>query len=1022
MHKNGRRHRLRLRRCTYAYPSIGAGPAGSEQRADRSLGCRPNWGRPLISATSGPRCHGSRQHRHIVTAEPIARCRASETCQSLPPEPSARKIVPVTLRPDETLHRLRSWTAGQALSERLAAQVLSASGYTEVDPIHPLGGPDGGRDAEAMRTGQRWAMAVWFPRHVQSSSALRAKFRHDVAGAGKRDAAGIAFVTNQSIPDRVREELREIAAPLQTDLFHVERLVCVLDGPDMHPVRRQYLSIDYSSASNSKDGSSEAELLESQRREMVMRREQRLVAAGVDRDHAQSLAVKLDWSRQSPLIPEGFSSPMLLCADAGRGKTEVAHEWFLAALANSISDAAAPHALWLDARVCSADLTDEAVGRVGGFVLSTVGLRLVVDGLDEVPLRRARELLLSAERLAARWPRAEILATARPEEALERFPHVEVPALSIREGWELAEKVAERPIPWTLTTLELSEALRVPLFAISIGSRLRVGQPLPESRRELLESITDAALASAGVRRSRDLMDALQSLAVRCLEEGGSVSVGDMTQEELDLVLATRLVTQAVGGRVLFTLATHAQRFAVRAIENGTVPLERVASGDQFPAWRWALAANVSTTTAAKADSVLRTVTRTNAGAGSWLLDQVSRQDESRFRADEAVAAARRDGLAEDLARLAGPLRDAYESWFVGLGDAADAIPGTQPDGQPAGWDVGVTEQGDLFLAERSMPGGPRLETVTGPPDHVFRIQVRPEWSQARVGTVATGPLDRWRTTREFLQQRLESALRSFGLATEPGGILERERVWQLAQIVNHGHPHMGHPPIEVSALREKVAAKLAMEQQYGSNLTYGWGRGTYTPDDLRWLLETIQGHDWLERPGPSPDRLGSGGGHVSSIYSAPRYLELTRHVVSSALEAYIDLVNRNFAPLGHSLGTMAAFPLKIAGQLNLLGDDGRALGCSLNYTVIPTNSGGALFDVDIDLVTKRTGIGQRLERLDREMRDADIARAPFFRPSSRGTALWIEDARPVTEWAYQWLIEDLHAIGLLKRRWTTHR
>ena len=49
-------------------------------------------------------------------------------------------------RTDETWHRLREWTAGSAAAERLAAQVLLADGYTSVDPSHPLGGPDGGKD------------------------------------------------------------------------------------------------------------------------------------------------------------------------------------------------------------------------------------------------------------------------------------------------------------------------------------------------------------------------------------------------------------------------------------------------------------------------------------------------------------------------------------------------------------------------------------------------------------------------------------------------------------------------------------------------------------------------------------------------------------------------------------------------------------------------------------------------------------------------------------------------------------
>src|ERR1700688_670437 len=79
-------------------------------------------------------------------------------------QPSARKRLRVVvvvvvaaavgrllcvLRIDETWHRLREWTAGSAVSERLAAQILLAERFTGVDPAHPLGAPDGGRDGLA---------------------------------------------------------------------------------------------------------------------------------------------------------------------------------------------------------------------------------------------------------------------------------------------------------------------------------------------------------------------------------------------------------------------------------------------------------------------------------------------------------------------------------------------------------------------------------------------------------------------------------------------------------------------------------------------------------------------------------------------------------------------------------------------------------------------------------------------------------------------------------------------------------
>lgn len=102
----------------------------------------------------------------------------------------------VSMRWDETWHRLRDWTMDQGPSERLAAQVLLADGFKRLDPSHPLGGPDGQRDASMERDGKIWIMAVTFSHDRISLAKLRTKMVSDYRGATKSVAYGMAFVTN----------------------------------------------------------------------------------------------------------------------------------------------------------------------------------------------------------------------------------------------------------------------------------------------------------------------------------------------------------------------------------------------------------------------------------------------------------------------------------------------------------------------------------------------------------------------------------------------------------------------------------------------------------------------------------------------------------------------------------------------------------------------------------------------------------------------------------------------------------
>jgi hypothetical protein len=145
---------------------------------------------------------------------------------------------------DETWHRLREWTNSQAQSERLAAQILINEGFEGLDPSHPLGGPDGGRDATCTYDDELWIMAVYFPRGKKKISEIEKKLREDVASAVMHKPAGIAFVTNQELSLAQRDRLKRIVSPSRLVIFHLERIATILDTPHMSGIRQQFLGIE----------------------------------------------------------------------------------------------------------------------------------------------------------------------------------------------------------------------------------------------------------------------------------------------------------------------------------------------------------------------------------------------------------------------------------------------------------------------------------------------------------------------------------------------------------------------------------------------------------------------------------------------------------------------------------------------------------------------------------------------------------------------------------------------------------
>ena len=145
---------------------------------------------------------------------------------------------------DETWRALLDWTKAQKASERLAAAILHSEGYEDIDPSHPLGGPDGGKDFLCKKDGLTIVGAVYFPRSQQTFRDIKAKFASDVKKVKRNNANGIVFVTNQELRLGERKKLEGIDKAVTVDLYHLERFTQVLNVPKNYGIRLEYLGID----------------------------------------------------------------------------------------------------------------------------------------------------------------------------------------------------------------------------------------------------------------------------------------------------------------------------------------------------------------------------------------------------------------------------------------------------------------------------------------------------------------------------------------------------------------------------------------------------------------------------------------------------------------------------------------------------------------------------------------------------------------------------------------------------------
>lgn len=156
--------------------------------------------------------------------------------------------------------RLRSrLDANQRDREQMCRAVLALDPhYTDVRPRHPSGGPDGGRDIEAIYDGSHVAYgAVGFHNGANDSGEqkrqIRAKFTSDLASAmgAKSDLKVFVFLTNLQFTMGEQAGMKEEAqkAGIETcDILDRERLRIELDSAGGFFIRFQYLQIPLSEA------------------------------------------------------------------------------------------------------------------------------------------------------------------------------------------------------------------------------------------------------------------------------------------------------------------------------------------------------------------------------------------------------------------------------------------------------------------------------------------------------------------------------------------------------------------------------------------------------------------------------------------------------------------------------------------------------------------------------------------------------------------------------------------------------
>ena len=162
--------------------------------------------------------------------------------------------------PYTTDEKLKSYLdTNQLHREQMCLAILSLDKkYIKVYPRHPRGGPDGGRDIEAIDVDGRIVFgAVGFINQAtdstESKRQIKSKFSDDLIRAlgGEVSPESFVFLTNVNLTIGEKDEMYKVAKEqgIQTcEIYDRERLRVILDSVDGFAIRFQYLGISLSEA------------------------------------------------------------------------------------------------------------------------------------------------------------------------------------------------------------------------------------------------------------------------------------------------------------------------------------------------------------------------------------------------------------------------------------------------------------------------------------------------------------------------------------------------------------------------------------------------------------------------------------------------------------------------------------------------------------------------------------------------------------------------------------------------------
>ena len=693
------------------------------------------------------------------------------------------------------------------------------------------------------------------------------------------------------------------------------------------------------------------------------------------------------------LLGSPRSGLYVVFGNQGSGKTLAAERLFQRWLIQSQDDLSQPFPMFINSRDLNEPLNEYINRMTQGYSSPAIqGVAIIIDGIDEIGLTRANELIRKIKVFAGANPKSIIIITSRqlPGLKAEDVEQINLPTMDEEQIIGLISKMTGCAFDrfamheWSKS---IQDAIRYPLFAIMMGIVLRNNSNFTATRPNQLVNL----LAQKAAKDAEEKDWLLQKLAAETIKIGTRVNKSTISKKqfEQDMLINSRIVNEQ-DGKVDFTLSIFREFYAARAIIEETISINSTMPVSD----RWLMPmAIVMEEDEERGNELINKLVSSDPGFASLLLKElVSRWDD---HATGTISL----GTPEEVGQ---EIWTAMDNWRRGLGKLFSIIGPVSSKGGTA--TLGIDISGYRIVT--SWYRGTDLPSVVKLSENMDGETQNENWptlSFRDISYTAYSKYWPWMWTKNFLVSTLSKTIKSNRLVLGSKDAV-RELVWDFSCNVYN------LSALETTEISVREILHFIGKLRDFNDVQFGYFNGVQFRD---WEIKSIKSHlmellengvDTISAPWPSADKtMSSSSGSI--YYSGQRLLDRTNAIYTGALRIYETTIDQWFGPFDKQLELIRPRPAKLEGGLVLPDrQDVLSIDPILTRAISPLSAGEesiATFEI-------------MSQEMCNEFIKSHIETREFWSYSSG--ILQDFDSRSATEIACKWLIDDLRELGWAER------